>query len=88
MVEEEEGEDVATLLKRALSVHAALLLSLPSSLSSALRMADNTNNDDHGNNDILLDGRKLVEELVVAILSAGHEVEGSEIMGGLTTIPR
>ncbi len=44
-------------------------------------MADSTNNDDHGNNDILLDGRKLVEELVVAILSAGHEVEGSEIMG-------
>ena len=81
LVEEEEGGDVATLLKRASSVHAALLLSLPSSLSSALRMAGNTNNDDHGNNDILLDGRKLVEELVVAILSTGHEVEGSEIMG-------
>jgi hypothetical protein len=80
LVEEEEGEDVAILLKRALSVHAALLLSLPSSLSSALRMADSTNNDDHVVG-ILLDGRKLVEELVVAILSTGHEVEGSKIMG-------
>ncbi len=69
-------EDVATLLKRACSVHAALLHSLPSSLLSASSlMTKNSHNEEvHGDdNDTLLDGRVLTEELVVAVLNKALE---------------
>jgi hypothetical protein len=75
--EAEVGEDnMATLLKRASSVHAALLLSLPSTLSTLLmaNSNNNINNQCHGSgDDILFDGRVMTKELVDAIILLSDE---------------